>query len=124
MQNPRATDNPARPAPAATEVLVDLGTGHLRGRFSPGTPGVNVITFDLTDAAGTPIVPLSMPQVSVAEPNLSLGPLAAEVEPGKTPGSYRAAVVLPVAGQWKITAAVRVNELEQPAAVADVVVTG
>ncbi|MBG6057778.1 copper transport protein [Cryobacterium sp. MP_M5] len=125
MQNPRATDTAAAPAQAAslgTPLLADLGTGHLTGRFSPGTPGVNVITFDLTDAGGEPVVPLTMPQVSVAEPNLSLGPLTAEVEPGQTPGSYRAVVVLPAAGQWKITAAVRVNEQEQPAAIADVVV--
>ncbi|WP_326968434.1 copper resistance D family protein [Arthrobacter sp. CG_A4] len=130
LQNPRATGDPAEQAAAAAEVtasggtrlLAELGTGHLTGRFSPGTAGENVITFDITDAGGAPIVPLGMPQVSVAEPNLSLGPLAAEVEPGETPGSYRAVVLLPVAGQWKITAAVRVNELEQPAAVADVVV--
>jgi len=128
LQNPRETDATAGPAPAGvpaaggSPVLADLGTGHLTGRFSPGTAGANVITFDLTDAGGAPIVPLGMPQVSVAEPNLSLGPLAAEVEPGERPGSYRAKVLLPVAGQWKITAAVRVNELEQPAAVADVVV--
>lgn len=130
LQNPRDTDATAGPAPATagvsasvgSPVLADLGAGHLTGRFSPGTAGANVITFDLTDAGGAPIVPLGLPQVSVAEPNLSLGPLTAEVEPGDTPGSYRARVLLPVAGQWKITAAVRVNELEQPAAVADVVV--
>lgn len=128
LQNPRETDTTAGPAPAGVSaavgspVLADLGTGHLTGRFSPGTAGANVITFDLTDAGGAPIVPLALPQISVAEPNLSLGPLAAEVEPGEKPGSYRARVLLPVAGQWKITAAVRVNELEQPAAVADVVV--
>ena len=132
LQNPQATDTPAEAGPAATAlftpvgtpVAADLGTGHLSGRFGPGTAGVNVITFDLTDAGGAPLVPLGMPQVSVAEPNLSLGPLAAEVEPGKTPGSYRAVIVLPVGGQWRITAAVRVNELERPAAVADVVVVG
>lgn len=122
LQNPRATDTPADPAAVGTPVVADLGTGHLTGRFSPGTAGVNVIVFDLTDAGGAPIVPLGLPQVSVAEPNLSLGPLTAKVEPGTTPGSYRAVVVLPVAGQWKITTAVRINELEQPAAVADVVI--
>lgn len=132
MQNPRATNTVAEPAPAGTEVpvprgtpvIADLGTGHFTGRFSPGTAGVNVITFDLTDAGGTAIVPLGMPQVSVAEPNLSLGPLSAEVEAGEKPGRYRAVVVVPVAGQWKITAAVRVSEVEQPAAVTDVVVVG
>ena len=130
LQNPRATDIPVGPAPVGTEgpapagtpLLADLGTGHLTGRFGPGTAGVNVITFDITDAGGTPIVPLGVPQVSVAEPNLSLGPLAAEVEPGETPGSYRAVVDVPAAGQWRITAAIRVNELEQPAAIADVIV--
>lgn len=130
LQNPRDVDTAAAPVPAAagvaapagTPVLAELGTGHLTGRFSPGKVGVNVITFKLTDAGGAPIVPLALPQVSLAEPNLSLGPLAAKVEPGETPGSYRAEVVLPAAGQWKITAAVRVNELEQPAAVVDVVV--
>ncbi|MDJ0378317.1 CopD family protein [Cryobacterium sp. PH31-L1] len=130
LQNPRASESePALTAATASTrvgspMLADLGTGHLTGRFSPGTAGVNVITFDITDADGTPIVPLDLPQVTVAEPNLSLGPLAATVEAGNTPGSYRAVVVLPVAGQWKITAAVRVNELERPAAVADVVVVG
>ncbi|MBG0741516.1 copper resistance protein CopC/CopD [Paeniglutamicibacter antarcticus] len=122
LQNPRATDTPADPAAVGTPVVADLGAGHLTGRFSPGTAGVNVITFDLTDAGGAPIVPLGMPQVSVAEPNLSLGPVTAKVELGTTPGSYRAVVVLPVAGQWKITTAVRINELEQPAAVADLVI--
>jgi copper transport protein len=129
LQNPRASETPApapvgseAPAPAGTPLLADLGTGHLTGEFGPGTAGVNLITFDITDAGGTPIVPLGMPQVSVAEPNLSLGPLAAEVEPGETPGSYRAVVDVPAAGQWRITAAIRVNELEQPAAVADVIV--
>jgi copper transport protein len=129
LQNPRASETPApapvgseAPAPAGTPLLADLGTGHLTGEFGPGTAGVNLITFDITDAGGTPIVPLGMPQVSVAEPNLSLGPLAAEVEPGETPGSYRAVVDVPAAGQWRITAAIRINELEQPAAVADVIV--
>ena len=131
LQNPRASEFLAAPAVATgvsargeVPVLADLGTGHLTGRFSPGTTGVNVITFDLTDVGGAPIVPLAMPRVSVSEPNLSLGPLEAAVEPGKKPGNYRAVVALPVAGQWKFTAAVRVNELEQPAAVIDVVVVG
>ena len=69
----------------------DLETGHLPGRFSPGAAEVNVIHFDLTDAGGPPIVPLGMPQVSVAEPTLSPGPLAAQVEPGNpraTPGPW------------------------------------
>lgn len=130
LQNPRETDVPAVPVSAATDVLTsagipvaaDLGTGHVTGRFGPGKPGINVIVFDLTDAGGAPIVPIDLPEVSVSEPTQSLGPLPATVEPGKTPGSYRAVVVLPAAGQWKITAAVRVNELERPAAVIDVVV--
>ena len=121
LQNPRASE---APAPGGIPVLVELGTGHLTGRFGPGTAGTNVITFDLTDAGGAPIVPISMPQVSAAEPNLSLGPLAAKVEPGGKPGSYRSKMMLPVAGQWNIIVAVRVNELEQPAAVVEVVVGG
>ncbi len=123
LQNPRATITPT-PSPAGTPVLADLGTGHLTGRFAPGTAGVNVIAFDVTDAGGRPLVPLGLPQVTVAEPNLSLGPLTAVVRPGSTPGSYRAVVVVPAEGQWRITTAVRVSELEQPAAVADVVVVG
>ena len=63
-----------------------------------------------------------MPQVSVAEPGLSLGPLTAVVRAGSSPGSYRAEVTIPAAGQWRVTAAVRVSEVEQPAAVATVVV--
>ncbi|GAB3122362.1 copper resistance protein CopC [Glaciibacter psychrotolerans] len=122
LQNPRATDTFAEPTPVGIPVLAELGTGHLTGRFGPGVAGVNIITFSLTDAGGAPIEPLDIPQVSVSEPNLSLGPLAATVEPGMTPGSFRAEVVLPVAGQWKITAAVRINELERPAAITDVVV--
>ena len=121
LQNPRTVQ--VQP-PAGTEVVVDLGTGHLTGRFSPGAAGVNVLTFELTDVGGESIAPISMPQVSVAEPNLGLGPLVSTVEPGQTPGSYRAQMVLPVAGMWKITVAVRVNELEQPAAVFNVVVAG
>ena len=120
LQNPRATEVQA---PVGIQVLAGLGTGHLTGRFSPGIAGLSVLIFDLADVGGAPIVPISMPQVSVAEPNLSLGPLAAKVEPGATPGSYRAEVVLPASGAWKFTVAVRVNELEQPAAVVNVVVT-
>ncbi|MDQ2758806.1 MAG: copper resistance protein CopC/CopD, partial [Actinomycetota bacterium] len=123
LQNPRASATPD-PVLAATPVSAVLGTGHLTGRFTPGKVGVNVLTFELTDAGGRPIVPLGTPQVSAAEPNLSLGPLSAEVRPGATPGSYRAQVVVPADGQWKITTAVRVSEVEQPAAVVDVVVVG
>lgn len=130
LQNPRANEAPPEPVAAATELPVaggtplsdDLGSGHLRGRFSPGTAGVNVLSFEIADAGGAPIVPVALSQVSVAEPNLGLGPLAAEVEAGEIPGSYRAVILLPVAGRWKITAAVRINELERPAAVVDVVV--
>ena len=121
LQNPRVSE---APAPEGTPVFVELGTGHLTGRFGPGTAGTNVMTFDLTDAGGAPIVPISMPQVSVAEPNLSLGPLAAKIESGGKPGSYRSEMALPEAGQWKITVAVRINELEQPAAVVEVAVGG
>ncbi len=129
LQNPRAsvatqaTGTPAATsAPAEVPVTAELGTGHLTGRFAPGKVGVNVLTFDITDAGGKPIVPLGVPQVSVAEPGLSLGPLTAAVTPGPTPGSYRAEVAIPEEGQWQVTAAVRVSELEQPAAVATVVV--
>lgn len=132
LQNPGASVTLASPSregiessvPVGTTMEADLGTGRLTGRFSPGTAEVNVITFDITDAAGIPLVPLTTPEVTIAEPNLCLGPFAALVEPGETPGSFRAVVSLPVPGQWKITTAVRVNELEQPAAVADVVVVG
>jgi copper transport protein len=130
MQNPGASIAAPTSTLAASEVLsqdgtplrADLGAGALTGRFSPGKAGVNVITFELTDAGGAPIVPIALPTLTVSEPNLSLGPLVAVVEPGDMPGSYRAVLTVPVAGQWKITAAVRVNELEQPAAVVDVVV--
>jgi copper transport protein len=123
VHDPRASLTPQR-LPGGTPVVAALGIGHLTGRFVPGRVGVNVITFSLTDAGGRPIIPLGVPQVSVAEPNLSLGPLTAQVRPGATPGSYRAEVVVPEAGQWQITAAVRVSELEQPAALATVVVLG
>nr|WP_247647166.1 copper resistance protein CopC [Arthrobacter sp. E3] len=119
LQNPRATEVQA---PVGTEVQAELGTGHLNGRFSPGTTGLNVLTFDLADVGDDPIVPISLPQVSAAEQNQGFGPLAAKVTPGATPGNYRAEVVLPEPGTWKITVAVRVNELEQPAAVVNVVV--
>ncbi|OFE14290.1 hypothetical protein BA895_11845 [Humibacillus sp. DSM 29435] len=121
LQNPRAGATPEA-TPTGTPVVAVLDTGHLTGRFTPGRVGVNVITFDLTDAGGRPIVPLDVPQVSVAEPNLSLGPLVADVRPSGAPGGYRAEVVVPAAGQWQITTAVRVNEVEQPAAIATVVV--
>ncbi len=123
MQSPRATAAP-EPAPRVATVSAVLGTGHLTGRFSPGKAGPNVLTFALTDAGGRPVVPISLPQVSAAEPNLGLGPVVAVVRPGTTPGSYRAEVVLPADGQWTITTAVRISEVEQPAAIADVVVVG
>lgn len=130
LQNPRpsAAEGVVRPPAAAepvarpTAVTAVLGTGHLTGQLTPGKVGANVITFDLTDAGGSPIVPLGMPQVSVAEPGLSLGPLTAVVRAGLRPGSYRAEVTVPAAGQWRVTTAVRVSEVEQPAAVATVVV--
>ncbi|WP_315913747.1 copper resistance protein CopC [Arthrobacter sp. lap29] len=119
LQNPRTLEVLD---PSGTEILVDLGTGHLTGTFSAGKAGTNVLLFTITDVGGDPLSPFSLPQVSVAEPNQSLGPLAATVKPGETEGSYQAEMDLPVAGMWKITVAVRINELEQPAAVIDVVV--
>lgn len=119
LQNPRPS---AAALARTTTVTAVLGTGHLTGQLTPGTVGANVLTFDLTDAGGRPILPLAVPQVSVAEPDLTLGPLAAVVTPASRAGSYRAEVTVPAAGQWQVTTAVRVSELEQPAAVTTVVI--
>ncbi len=111
-------------AGAATVLAADLGTGHLNASLTPGRPGVNVVTFQVVDAADQPVTPVAVPEVTVAEPELSLGPLKATVAPGEGPGSYRATVNIPAPGRWRINAAVRVSEFEQPSAVADVTIAG
>lgn len=109
-------------ANAATTLITDLGSGHFYATLDPGSLGPNVVTFRLTDAADQPITPVALPEVRVSEPNLSLGPLVAQVEPGEAPGTYRALVTIPVPGQWRINTAARVTEFEQPAATVDVTV--
>ncbi len=96
----------------------ELGSGHFEGTLVPGRLGENVITFRLTDLANQPVIPVAPPEMSVSEPNLSLGPLTALVETTGTPGSYRAVVTIPADGEWRINTAVRVTEFERPAAVA------
>lgn len=130
MQSPASTapgTNSAttvgQPPVVATSLATDLGSGHFTGAMAPGRVGSNDIDFQLTGANDQPIVLVALPEVRVSSPQQGIPSLTAQVQPGDTPGSYRAVVTLPVPGTWQMAVAARVSEFDQPVAIVDVTIS-
>lgn len=113
-QNPRDED-PVAASPAVVAAQGDLGDGSVDLTLTPGTRGENTLEFQLTDAAGRPLVPHHPPTVRLTQPATGLGPFeraATEV----APGSYETPVNVPLAGEWIVEVVVRVSEFDEPIA--------
>ena len=102
-------------APAGTGVVTgDLGEDlRVLGTMSPRAVGTNTVTIQLQDLTGEPVEPARPPTVRVRSSAVDLGNLALT---SSDAGTYRAEVVLPTAGTWRVQVSLRVDEFENPVA--------
>ena len=105
----------APPAPAGTGVVTgDLGEDlRVLATMSPRAVGTNTVTVQLQDLTGEPVEPARPPTVRVRSSGVDLGNLALT---SSDAGTYRAEVVLPTAGTWRVQVSLRVDEFENPVA--------
>jgi copper transport protein len=83
------------------------------GTMSPRTVGTNTVTVQLQDRAGEPYEPVRPPTVRVRSQTVDLGDAA--LTPSAA-GTYRAEVVLPTSGEWRVQVSLRIDEFENPVA--------
>ncbi|WP_162605508.1 FixH family protein [Jiangella ureilytica] len=112
-QNPRG--EPVAEAPAVVAARGQLGDGRVDLTLTPGARGDNTLRFELTDAAGAPLVPHHPPTVRLSQPATELGPFEHTVTE-TAPGAYEATVNVPLSGEWIVEVAVRVSEFDEPIA--------
>ena len=112
-QNPR--EEPAAEAPAVVAGQGELGDGRVDLTLTPGARGDNTIAFELTDAAGAPLIPHHLPTVRLSQPATELGPFEHTVTE-TAPGTFEATVEVPLPGEWIVEVVVRVSEFDEPIA--------
>ena len=116
--------NPALSTPASTagtatisappiQQRLPLGGGSATIVLTPGALGINALEFRITDANGALVEPLADPSVRLWMPAAEIGPLDRPAT-RTGPGSYQAAVDLPLAGQWVIQIGARTSQFENP----------
>lgn len=97
----------------------------VEGTLAPAATGENVFTFELT-YEGETVTPesiaLELVTVDARSTEQGLGPLDATVTYDADTQRYEAAVDLPIAGNWQLQVAVRVDTYTQPIVVLPVVV--
>lgn len=81
----------------------------VHGELTPGMVGENTLSFVL-EQDGRPVEPEQV-TLSASLPEQELGPL--EFTPEADPGGYRAAVTLPVAGEWSFRVGARVSTFSE-----------
>ena len=113
-------NQPPRQAPAVvTSVRTGVVTGDLGedlrvlGTMSPRALGTNTVTIQLQDLTGEPVEPARPPTVRVRSGAVDLGNVALT---SSDAGTYRAEVVLPTDGTWRVQVSLRIDEFENPVA--------
>jgi copper transport protein len=91
-----------------------LGEGlRVRATLSPRATGTNTVTLQLQDLEGAPVEPPRSPTVRVRSDAVDLGDVAIT---SRGVGTYRADVVLPTPGTWRVQVSLRLDEFENPVA--------
>ena len=112
--------SPRQPPPVIEPNRTGVSTGQLGddlrvlGTLSPGTRGTNTMTIQLQDLTGDPFEPQRPPTVRVRSESVDLGEVA--VTPSDA-GTFRAEVVIPTDGSYRVQVSLRLTEFENPVAV-------
>lgn len=88
-----------------------LGDVDLQAGLTPLATGPNAVTVELRDASGEPFEGFEAPRARLASQDVDLGPVDLT---NVGPGSYRADVVLPSAGTWRLQVSLRTSEFDNP----------
>jgi copper transport protein len=76
---------------------------------------VNSIELTLSDAAGKPLVPVAVPELTVTQKAMGVGPLDRPLS-RTGPGRYEAIADFPLAGTWSLALSVRTTTFDYPTA--------
>ena len=82
--------------------------------MTPGQVGQNTLLVQIQDLTGEPVEATSLPVISLRSKEMDLGQIKAT---SLAAGSFRADVVLPAAGAWRLQVSLRLSEFENPVAV-------
>ena len=113
-------NHPGSPSPTAIPLDVTSQGLEVTGTLSPGTVGVNHLTFALAYQSQ----PLTTDQVTVTArlPAQELGPLQAGLSLDRTTGRYSAELTLPAAGEWQLQISARIDTFTKPVALVDLTI--
>lgn len=106
----------------ATEARLDASSQGMTvdGAVAPATVGENTLTFRL-EYDGEPVTSDEV-TLEARLPEQQLGPFTATPQFNPETGEYEARMTLPVAGEWQVQIAVRIDTYSQPIAVIPVTV--
>ncbi len=82
--------------------------------MTPARVGQNTVLVQLQDLSGEPFEPVRLPEISVRSDDFDLGQVTTS---SVAAGTFRADVVLPAAGTWRVHVSLRLSEFDNPVAV-------
>jgi copper transport protein len=82
--------------------------------MTPARVGQNTILVQLQDLTGEPLEPTRLPEISLRSDELDLGQVNTT---SVAAGTFRAEVVLPAPGTWRVQVSLRLSEFDNPVAV-------
>lgn len=101
--------------------ITQLGTDFkVLATMTPTRVGQNTVLVQLQDLSGEPLEPPRLPEISLRSDEFDLGQVKAT---SVAAGTFRADVVLPAAGTWRVQVSLRLSEFDNPVAVATFNVT-
>ncbi|CAN5389480.1 copper resistance protein CopC [soil metagenome] len=114
-QPPREAVAATSSQPSTKSLNARLGDDRVTAKLTPGAIGINAFEVTITDAAGKPVQPIELPQLTVAQDKFDLGPFEHPLSQ-TGPGRYEATIDLPLKGLWTIRLTARLSEFEEPTA--------
>ncbi len=81
--------------------------------MTPGRVGQNTVLVQLQDLSGEPLEPTRLPEISLRSDEIDLGQVTTS---SVAAGTFRADVVLPAAGSWRVQVSLRLSEFDNPVA--------
>jgi copper transport protein len=92
-----------------------LGTdAKVLATMTPARVGQNTVLVQLQDLTGEPLEPTRLPEISLRSDELDLGEVKTR---SVAAGTFRADVVLPGPGTWRVQVSLRLSEFDNPVAV-------
>lgn len=102
---------PERTGVQTTQLGIDA---KVLATMTPTRVGQNTVLVQLQDLTGEPLEPARLPEISVRSDEFDLGQVKTT---SVASGTFRADVVLPAAGTWRVQVSLRLSQFDNPVAV-------